>query len=235
MQSIPSTPKRRKHRTKSISEQVMSVTMSPMSPAKKMNTNRNNNSSLENNPFTTDYSSLGTDSQEIGTVYAVTDSGGISEEESDSEDEGEDESERVNFGNHSNKEAILNKVENVSSVLVIILEQIISSITFLLPNSFIKFCTVISKFLFSIFKSNNEAYNDFIRKSEDVIKGEILEKVEKLRNFQNFHQICELNGFSAESHLVHTDDGFKLTLHRLNPEKMVLYQMEEQFIFNMVY
>lgn len=127
-----------------------------------------------------------------------------------SDEEGSKEGENPTF---------LQQVENYVSILVIILEHIISSITTLLPKPLIHLCTVISRFIFSSFKSNNESYNNFVSESGDARKTDLLlQRVEKLRNFKSFLDICELNGLKAESHLVHTKDGFQLTLHRLNPE-----------------
>jgi lysosomal acid lipase/cholesteryl ester hydrolase len=121
--------------------------------------------------------------------------------------------------NQSKNESFLKKVENFTSILLIILEQLITSITFLLPDSLISMFTSLSRLIFSAFKSKNDIYNAFISNTETSYSQDaLLQKVEKLRNFQSFHQICELNGFKAESHMVHTDDGFNLTLHRLNPE-----------------
>lgn len=105
------------------------------------------------------------------------------------------------------------------SILLIILEQVITSITFLLPESSINMFTRLSRYVFSHFKTNNKKYEDFINKSTSAfVEDDILSKVESLRRLQNFTQICEQNGFKEESHLVHTSDGFKLTLHRLKPE-----------------
>lgn len=113
----------------------------------------------------------------------------------------------------------LQRVENATSILIIILEQIISTVTLLLPNSIIRLCTSASRFVFSLFKSNNEKYNDFITESESSkLQDDVLHLVEKMRNSTNFPELCALHGFKAESHLVHTNDGFNLTVHRLDPK-----------------
>lgn len=111
------------------------------------------------------------------------------------------------------------RVTNALSISLIVLEQIITSITFLLPESLINAFTKLSRFIFSHFKTNDEKYDDFINKpAESLIEDDVLGKVERLRRQQNFTQICEHHGFKEESHLVHTPDGFKLTIHRLKPE-----------------
>lgn len=111
------------------------------------------------------------------------------------------------------------KLNNALSITLIVLEQVITSITFLLPESLINAFTKLSRFIFSHFKTNDKKYDDFVSKSTaSLIEDDVLGKVERLRKQQNFTQICEQHGFKEESHLVHTPDGFKLTLHRLKPE-----------------
>lgn len=191
MVSTPTTPKRRLLRRKSISDQVENINIPLFSPANQAN----------------GFGKLGVDNCKDNESNVIE-----YEIENNVEDEEQHE------GDDHNK-SILNRIKNATSILLIILEQIITSITFLLPNSFINLFTKMSRFLFSIFKSNNEKYNDFISNSENDNSNDILlKKIEKLKNFESFLEICELNGFKAESHMVHTDDGFNLTLHRLNPE-----------------
>lgn len=228
MYSEVTTPKRRRHRP-SISEQLESINNSPLSnlTRRKSNLQENKDNTLTD---TADSESVQTFRNSLSLNGTIVD--GVTEGtlEGDADVEADIEldndvselntADEENNSNFNRRESLLNQVENASSILVIILEQIISSITFLLPDSFINLCTAMSRFIFSFFKSNNESYNNFILEDDDKIKADnILLKVEKLKNFKSFHQICELNGFSAESHLAHTEDGFKLTLHRLNPEK----------------
>lgn len=202
---MPSTPKRRRHRP-SISEQVENIQQSPTS-----NRTINPEVCLSNYDSTigNDNSNLIKDEESEANGVNINYDNDIINNDNDNDN---------SSYKHHKKESFMKQLENFSSILLIILEQIISSITLLLPDSFINFCTAMSKLIFSSFKSNNETYNHFILEDEKLKHNSILRKVEKLRNFKSFQEICELNGFSAESHLAHTNDGFKLTIHRLNPE-----------------
>ncbi|GMM47724.1 sterol esterase [Pichia kluyveri] len=201
MISPMTTPKRRTHR-KSVSEQVENINASPINLSQRnilnalteINNENGDESVVENDNMKRD----GTDDANIRYANIEENTNII-------------ENERI---------STLQKVENAISISLIILEQIISSITILLPKSIINICTMLSKFIFTFFKTNNEKYNEFINETDNEKLGdEVLHKVEQLRNFESFQKIAELNGFISESHLVPTQDGFKLTIHRLDPTK----------------
>lgn len=116
------------------------------------------------------------------------------------------------------RDATISEIGKIGSVFIIILEHVISSITLILPTPLIDAFTSLSRFIFSFFKSSEVKYDNLISDKHISMKDKVLSKLDKLKNSQNFSQICHLNGFEAESHLVHTQDGFKLTLHRLKPE-----------------
>lgn len=224
MSSSFTTPKKKKHR-RSISEQLESINISPSFNRRNqlIGIQPNNKHDSESETIVISESLKNdVDNKTSSTVsYASTTNETISEDVDIEDNEKEDKNGKYNtkfFKNTHSRESILKQLENFSSILVIILEQIISSITLLLPDSFINFCTALSRLIFSSFESNNETYNHFILEDEKLKENNILQKVEKLRNFSSFHQICQLNGFIAESHLAPTEDGFKLTIHRLNPE-----------------
>lgn len=116
----------------------------------------------------------------------------------------------------NDEEKMFKKIENGISVLIIVLEHLLTSIVTLLPEPVIGAFTLMSRYLFSMFKSNNEVYNEFIKDGDH--KGYELIKLQRLKNAKSFEQICAVHGFRSESHLVKTEDGFQLTLHRINPE-----------------
>lgn len=113
------------------------------------------------------------------------------------------------------KPTYLSSIKNVLSIFLIVFEHLISSIILVLPKSIITSCTIVCKYIFSFFKSNNEIYNEYLKDNEE---GEIFSKIEKLKNAKSFEQICGLHGFQSETHLVRTEDGFQLSVHRINPE-----------------
>lgn len=220
MQIDATTPKKRKHRP-SISDQLENINTSPLSSLQRKNNLSTAPAMVEELDLTLSLQDLNNTARRIDFSSVETEKNSetsIEEEDREKDNDDTDRKHNNNTYGHKKKESFLKRVENLSSILVIIMEQIISSITFLLPESFINIFTVMSRFIFSSFKTNNETYNHFILDDERYEKDYVLHKVEKLRNFKSFHQICELNGFSAESHLTHTDDGFKLTIHRLDPE-----------------
>lgn len=113
--------------------------------------------------------------------------------------------------------SFLKKFENFISILIIIFEHFITSIVTILPDTIIEFFTIVSKHVFSYFSSDNKIYDDFIQEKNGM-DSELI-KTQKLKNAVNFEQICNIHGFKSESHLVKTEDGFQLTLHRINPRE----------------
>ena len=217
MQPINMAPKKRKHRP-SISDQLENINNSPLSSVPTRSLPKTT-VTVEESDVTLYLDGNDRTARQTDFADAVIFNDGTDKYQGNSaiEEDDEDSDHEGRYGQNK-KESFLKQVENLSSILVIILEQVISSITFLLPESFINVFTVMSRLIFSSFKTNNETYNHFLKNDESSEEDHILHKVEKLKNFQSFHQICELHGFSAESHLTHTDDGFKLAIHRLNPE-----------------
>lgn len=219
MQPVLTTPKKRKHRP-SISDQLENINNSPLSSVPTRNSLPNTTVAVGESDVTLYLDGNDRTARQIDFTEGVVLNDSAEKNQGDSaveEDYKEDSDHDGRYGQNK-KESFLKQVENLSSILVIVLEQVISSITFLLPESFINVFTVMSRFIFSSFKTNNETYNHFLANGESSEEDDVLRKVEKLKNFESFHQICELHGFSAESHLTHTVDGFKLTIHRLNPE-----------------
>ncbi|KAG7708372.1 hypothetical protein KL930_001813 [Ogataea haglerorum] len=110
------------------------------------------------------------------------------------------------------------KLEDLTSVAVIILEQLVSCITWILPESLIGFFTSMVKFIFSLYASSNPLYNRYL-KGYDLQTDTLLGKIERLREAQCFEELCAIHGFKAQSHLVQTKDGYLLTVHRLDPHE----------------
>ncbi|ODV85153.1 hypothetical protein CANARDRAFT_199050 [[Candida] arabinofermentans NRRL YB-2248] len=112
---------------------------------------------------------------------------------------------------------MLLRLEDVSSIVLIILEQFVSFVTFLLPERLILFFTRVVKFIFSRFKTNDINYNRFLVKDK-LQDDKLLQRIEDLRSAASFKELCELNNFKVQNHLIQTTDGYLLTAHRLNPE-----------------
>lgn len=110
------------------------------------------------------------------------------------------------------------RIQNAISILLILFERLITTITFILPKSVISICTRTVRFLLNYEKSDNSAYNRLISQEDKALKEDVfLQRVEALRSASNFEELCEINGFVCENHLVSTKDGYTLTMQRLNP------------------
>lgn len=112
----------------------------------------------------------------------------------------------------------------VTSILLVFLESIVSFITYLLPSWFISICTSIVKFIFQnpyiiglSSKSKDPMYENYIK---DKIDTELLKKIENLRVAKSFKEMCNIFDVKVENHLVQTSDSnpYCLTLHRLDPK-----------------
>ncbi|CAI5756774.1 unnamed protein product [Candida verbasci] len=125
-------------------------------------------------------------------------------------------------------------------------EFIISIITTLLPDSFIEFCTFITKQFFK-FTSNpvnliiqqkkkdnlpKEQYQQEFKyayiKTDDAITKKHYELMINLLNAENVEQMVQLFGYQIESHIVRTKDDYLLTIQRIKgknrpPNDKVVY------------
>lgn len=111
----------------------------------------------------------------------------------------------------------------LSSILVIVFESIISTITTFLPNWLIHGFTSTTKLVFSLLSFTafrDDVYNNLLNEiNTDKVteNGSIYSKIHSLQRAQNMEEICSLFGYKIESHLVVTKDNYILTLHRLHP------------------
>lgn len=113
----------------------------------------------------------------------------------------------------------LNEVQNVVSIALILFERLITGITFVLPKSIISACTRTVRLLLNLERTNNKAYDKLISQEDTALTNDaFLQRVEQLRTATSFEELCAINGFVSENHLVQTKDGYRLTVHRLNPE-----------------
>ncbi|KAL1876259.1 cholesterol esterase [Diaporthe australafricana] len=101
--------------------------------------------------------------------------------------------------------AITEYVAVIGSFILVGLEIIIRVLTFALPSPLISLCYRASRRLFNKWGPADER-RDSERKKE-VSKS--------IRNATDFVELCELFGYTAEEHVVQTDDGYLLGLHRL--------------------
>ncbi|KAH3668288.1 hypothetical protein OGAPHI_002042 [Ogataea philodendri] len=110
------------------------------------------------------------------------------------------------------------RLEDITSVGVIVLEQLILGITWFLPEPLIAFFTGLAKFLFSLQVTRNPLYNRYLY-SGNLQDDKLLKRAEELRKADDFQELCAIYGYKSESHLVQTRDGYLLTVHRINPEQ----------------
>lgn len=101
------------------------------------------------------------------------------------------------------------------SVLLILLEQVITMIVYFLPRKVIIVCTDLVKSLYKLIYRGDKGYGRFVSSVND---DALMKRMEALRD-GDFQDICEENGFVCENHLVFTEDGYGLTIHRLDPSK----------------
>ncbi|VEU20049.1 DEKNAAC100635 [Brettanomyces naardenensis] len=117
------------------------------------------------------------------------------------------------------EESILVRLEHLTSILLILFERVITTITFILPRSVISLFTSVVRFILNLYTTNDTPYKKLISQEETALNEDwYLRRVESLRTAQTFDDLCYLNGFVSENHMVMTKDNYSLTLHRLNPE-----------------
>lgn len=91
------------------------------------------------------------------------------------------------------------------SFLLILLETLIRSITLLLPSPVIRFFYHLSR---NTFNSLSSPYSRRARRRKKNVTS-------PLAQAHDFVELCELQGYVAEEHVVQTGDGYLLGLHRL--------------------
>ncbi|KAL2849215.1 Alpha/Beta hydrolase protein [Aspergillus pseudoustus] len=91
------------------------------------------------------------------------------------------------------------------SLLLVLLEWIIHIITFCLPEPIINFCYERSKTVFNL----------VIAPESPEKQGPEKRIANAVAHASDFTEICSIFGYEAEEHIVHTQDGYLLGLHRL--------------------
>lgn len=97
----------------------------------------------------------------------------------------------------------------VLSFLLALAELVIRTITLLLPSSIIRFCYLVSR---NTFNSLSSPYSRRARNRKKSVSSPIAQA-------NDFTELCELFGYTAEEHIVQTKDGYLLGLHRLGWRK----------------
>lgn len=92
-----------------------------------------------------------------------------------------------------------------SSLFLIALEALVRIITLALPTRLLSFLHDRSRALYNALSSPQSKRN----------RAEHKPVVDPIAHAQDFVDLCELAGFYAEEHVVHTEDGYLLGLHRL--------------------
>ncbi|TKA24298.1 hypothetical protein B0A50_06767 [Salinomyces thailandicus] len=104
------------------------------------------------------------------------------------------------------------------SFTLLFLETLIRSITLLLPTPIIRFFYRLSR---NAFNSLSDPYSRRARQKKRGVSS-------PLAQAQDFVELCELQGYVAEEHIVQTKDGYLLGLHRVVGRK----EREEQHRVN---
>jgi lysosomal acid lipase/cholesteryl ester hydrolase len=97
----------------------------------------------------------------------------------------------------------------VLSLFLIVLETLVRSITLLLPGPIIRVLYRISR---NAFNSLSSPYSRRARNRKKSVSHPIAQA-------QDFVEICDVFGYTAEEHIVQTKDGYLLGLHRLGWRK----------------
>lgn len=100
------------------------------------------------------------------------------------------------------------------SLLLIYVEGIMTFVTALLPRQVIQFFDHAVELIFI----NNpvNGYYNLKKKEGDQIDIDFLNKI---KNANSFRELCLLFGYSCQNHLVKTEDGYILTIHRIIPSE----------------
>ncbi|KAG9237676.1 Alpha/Beta hydrolase protein [Amylocarpus encephaloides] len=93
----------------------------------------------------------------------------------------------------------------VGSFLLVGLEAIIRILTLALPTSIINL----------FYRASRRSYNKFTSPSARKLDHKREDISSSIRNASDFVEICALNGYYAEEHVVKTGDGYLLGVHRL--------------------
>ena len=97
----------------------------------------------------------------------------------------------------------------VFSFTLIFLEYIISLITIFLPRPIIQF----------FYRGSKRAFNALSSSQGRRSRNKKRAIVNSIAQAADFVELCELWGYQAEEHIVHTGDGYLLGLHRLGWKK----------------
>lgn len=97
------------------------------------------------------------------------------------------------------------------SLILVLLESLLSVITSLLPSFVIHLFDALTSALFSLFPSNG--INILLA---DPVLDDIVNHVS---NAPGFVEICQFFGYEAEEHIVKTSDGYLLGIHRIGGPK----------------
>lgn len=93
----------------------------------------------------------------------------------------------------------------VFSVILILLESLITIITLALPGPILSL----------LYRSSRSAFNRFSSPQGRKSRSKKKALVTSIAQSSDFVEICELFGYYAEEHIVQTGDGYFLGLHRL--------------------
>ncbi|KAI9681900.1 MAG: cholesterol esterase [Bathelium mastoideum] len=97
----------------------------------------------------------------------------------------------------------------LGSLVLILLESIVRIITLALPGPVIRF----------FYEGSRSAFNYLSSPQGRRNRGKRKLIVNSINQASDFVELCEIYGYSAEEHIVHTADGYLLGLHRLGWRK----------------
>jgi lysosomal acid lipase/cholesteryl ester hydrolase len=104
----------------------------------------------------------------------------------------------------------------VLSFLAVYVEFLVSIITKMLPDNLIAFCTSVLRQLHGLFFTERRRRRLSLSSRDQV---EILELRNNIRAAESINEIGKLFGYAIDDHIVTTEDGYLLCLHRIKPMK----------------
>lgn len=106
----------------------------------------------------------------------------------------------------------------VFSLLLVMLESMLSIITSVLPSTVIQIFDILTSLVFTLFPTSGINMLLADPELDDIVNS--------VSNASGFVEMCQLFGYEAEEHIVKTSDGYLLGIHRIGGPKGSNWRMD---------